>query len=266
MPQLLVQVVSVNALAAGATVVVAHTLESNGVAVAPTYVAPDRTTSIRVVSVSTTGITCTNTGLSTASANFRLERGWQPEVDAFTVTPLLWQGGGGSGSGVGSGVFQVASQPAVLNNFAASTNTEQLIPTTFSVPGGNYQVGSTVRVRVSGVVNVAAGTEFTLSVRPTAAGATVFGALAKTGGGALINGAYPFVLDFMGTIESTGAAAKVHGSAQGSFGVGLEAINQPSNGNFDTTIANSITVGVLFSVSNVGNNVVVNTVVMDLAR
>lgn len=263
MAQTLVNIVTVTNLAAGATTTLAHGLESNNAAVAPTLVFPDRPTGIAVQSVTTTNVVFVNNGLTTASANFRCERGWQPEVNALTVTPLLYAGGGTAGGA--SGVQQVASQSGVVAGFAASTNTEQLLTTTYTVPGGTYKAGSTVRVRVAGSVNVAAGTEFTLSVRPTVAAGNVFAALAKTGGAALINGTYPFVLDFLGTVESVGAGAKCHGSAQGGFGAGQEVILQTSNGNFDTTAANAITMGVLFSVSNAGNNVTLNTVVIDLA-
>jgi hypothetical protein len=264
MAQTLVNVVTVTNLAAGATTTLAHGLESNNAAVAPTLVFPDRPTGIAVQSVTTTNVVFVNNGLTTASANFRCERGWQPEVNALTVTPLLYAGGGTAGGA--SGVQQVASQSGVVAGFAANTDTEQLLATTYTVPGGTYKAGSTVRVRVAGAVNVGAGpTEFTLSVRPTVAGGNLFATLAKTGGAALANGTYPFVLDILGTVESVGAGAKCHGSAQGSFGVGQELILQTSNGNFDTLAANAISIGVDFSVANNNNNVTLNTVVIDLA-
>ena len=116
MAQLLVQVVDVNGLAAGATVVVPHNLESNGVAVAPTLVLANSATSLVVQSVSTTGITVVNPSPLAQSASFRLERGWQPEVDAFTVTPMLYNGSSGSsGSTTPRSSRRVRRRPARLS-------------------------------------------------------------------------------------------------------------------------------------------------------
>lgn len=95
--QLLVNVVSVVNLGAGASLTVAHGLLSGGVSVAPTLVFPDRATPIIVSMVTATTITFTNTGLSAETAKFRCERGWQPEVDAATVPNMFWQGGGTGG-------------------------------------------------------------------------------------------------------------------------------------------------------------------------
>lgn len=260
MAQTLVNVLAVTNLAAGGTVTIAHGLESNGVSVTPTLVFPDRPTGIAVQSVTATNVVFVNNGLTTASANFRCERGWQPEVNASTVTPLLYAGGGTAGGA--SGVQQVASQSGVVANFAAGLAGEQVLATTYTVPANTYKAGSTVRIRVAGSVAVAAGTDFTLSVRPTAAGGNTFGNFVKAG---LLNGTYPFVLDFVGTIESVGAGSKAHGSAQGSWATGSEIVLQPSNGNFDTTAANAVTLGVTFSLPNAGNSVTLNTVVIDLA-
>ena len=98
MSQLLVNVLAVGPLAGGASVTLAHGLESNGGPVAPTLVFPDRVTDIVAAATSATTVTFTNTGASPQSANFRCERGWQPEVDAFTVTPMKWQGAGAAAS------------------------------------------------------------------------------------------------------------------------------------------------------------------------
>jgi hypothetical protein len=94
--QLLVNVLAVGPLAAGASVTVAHNLASNDVSVAPTLVFPDRVTDIVVGAITATTVTFTNAGANPASANFRCERGWQPEVDASTVTSMTWQGAGGA--------------------------------------------------------------------------------------------------------------------------------------------------------------------------
>ena len=93
--QLLVRVITVAELGAGERTTLFHGLLSGGVGVAPTLVFPDRATSIIVTGASATTITFTNAGTGTETANFRCERGWQPEVDAFSVTPMFWQGGVG---------------------------------------------------------------------------------------------------------------------------------------------------------------------------
>lgn len=92
-PQRLVHVVNVAELGAGERTTLFHGLLSGGVGVAPTLVFPDRATAIIVAEATATTVTFTNTGTSTETANFRCERGWQPEVDAFSVPPMFWQGG-----------------------------------------------------------------------------------------------------------------------------------------------------------------------------
>jgi hypothetical protein len=91
--QLLVSVVSVTSLGVGVSVTLPHGLMSGGASVPPTLVFPDRMTSIIVTGVTSTDVTFRNAGTVSETANFRCERGWQPEVDAFSVPPMLWQGG-----------------------------------------------------------------------------------------------------------------------------------------------------------------------------
>lgn len=95
-PQLLVSVLTVTNLGVGVSVSLPHGLTSGGEGVSPTLVFPDRTTSIIVTGVTPTTITFQNTGTGAETAKFRAERGWQPEVDAFTVAPMFWQGGPGA--------------------------------------------------------------------------------------------------------------------------------------------------------------------------
>jgi hypothetical protein len=90
--QTLVNVVTVTNLAGGATITVAHGLESNGASVVPTLIFPDRPSTIAVQSANATTVTFVNNGGAIATSKFRCERGWQPEVDATTVTPLLYAG------------------------------------------------------------------------------------------------------------------------------------------------------------------------------
>jgi hypothetical protein len=107
--QLLVNVLSVTGLGVGVSITLPHGLMSGGASVAPTLVFPDRMTSIIVTGVTSTDVTFRNAGTVSETANFRCERGWQPEVDAFSVPPMLWQGGT---VGVAAAPFYAApSQP-----------------------------------------------------------------------------------------------------------------------------------------------------------
>jgi hypothetical protein len=90
--QTLVNVLTVTNLAGGATITVAHGLESNGASVVPTLIFPDRPSTIAVQSANATTVTFINNGGAIATAKFRCERGWQPEVDAFSVTPCFYAG------------------------------------------------------------------------------------------------------------------------------------------------------------------------------
>lgn len=90
--QLLVNVLAVGPLAPGASVTLPHGLASNDQSLPPTLVFPDRATGISVTGVTATTVTFTNGGAVLAAANFRCERGWQPEVDAYAVTPMRWNG------------------------------------------------------------------------------------------------------------------------------------------------------------------------------
>ena len=115
--QLLVNVLAVGPLAPAASVTLAHGLASNDQSLPPTLVFPDRSTSIVVTATTATTVTFTNLGGVVESANFRCERGWQPEVDAYAVTPMKWQGGSVGGGGVvGYGQFSDSTdQPLVAN-------------------------------------------------------------------------------------------------------------------------------------------------------
>jgi hypothetical protein len=262
MAQLLVQVVSVTSLAAGATTTVAHNLESNGVAVAPTLVIADRDTPIKVVSVSTTGVTFQNSGLTTASATFRCERGWQPEVDAFTVTPFLYGGGGGSSApGVVSKVFALTT-PAV--NFAAATSTEQKFTAgQVTLPANTFGAGSTIRFRMAGNLNKAGGTA-TIQIRFYGQdGLTTL--LADTG---LLNYANNtnIVLDVTATVRASGATAATVGSVLGGHATSLVLQQTPNGVNLDTTIANALTMTVDFDAADANSDIDINEFEVYVAR
>jgi hypothetical protein len=257
MAQTLVNIVTVTNLAAGATTTLAHGLESNNAAVAPTLVFPDRPTGIAVQSVTTTNVVFVNNGLTTASANFRCERGWQPEVNALTVTPLLYAGGGTAGGA--SGVQQVAvlsnSAPTVVANNAANGD----LPLTYAVPANTYKTGSTVRVRIAGTLNVAVGaTNVTLAVWANAAKDT-FSTVTIAG----VNpGAYPFVFDVMGTVASD---SKVFGSTQGTANISIASSTGASASAIDRTLVNVLTANVAFTAANNGTNLTVQQMTIDLA-
>lgn len=128
--QLLVNILAVGPLAPAASVTLAHNLASNDQNLAPTLVFPDRATPIVVTATTATTVTFTNAGTGVESANFRCERGWQPEVDAYAVTPMRWQGGTVGGSGVvGYGQF---SNTTDQNLVAATPTLVQFNTTDFS--------------------------------------------------------------------------------------------------------------------------------------
>lgn len=258
MAQLLVQVVSVNTLAAGATVTIPHTLESNGVAVVPTLTIPDRSTSIVVQAVSTTGVTFRNDGALTASANFRLERGWQPEVDAFTVTPLLWNGGGSAVAG--RPVVQVAALAAVTTGISSGVAGPTALPTTFTVPANVYTTGSTVRARIAGTFIVGQNNT-TCNITLRANGGTI---LAEFTTAPLAVASYVFCADMMGVIETGG---KAHGSTEVALNsTGVINFNTGSNGAINTAIANNLYAEVTFAsgAGFAGTSLTLNTCTFDL--
>jgi hypothetical protein len=262
MAQLLVQVVPVNNLAAGVTQTAPHLLESNGVAVAPTLVFPDRDTSISVVSVSTTGVTFINNGTSTASANFRCERGWQPEVDAFAVTPLLYKGGGGSSAaGTMTKVFSLTT-PAI--NFAAATNTEQKFTAgQVTLPANTLGAGSTIRFRMAGNLN-RAGATATIQIRFYGQdGLTTL--LADTG---LLNyaNATAIVLDVTATVRASSATAATVGSILGGHAATAVITQTPNGANLDTTIATALTMTVDFDVADAASDIDINEFEVYVAR
>lgn len=123
--QLLVNVLSVGPLAPNASVTLAHNLASNDQSLPPTLVFPDRATSIVVTATTATTVTFSNFGGGVESANFRCERGWQPEVNAFSVTPMTWQGGTVGGAGVvGYGQFSdTTDQPIAIAPTLVQFNT-----------------------------------------------------------------------------------------------------------------------------------------------
>lgn len=274
MAQLLVQVVSVNNLAAGAQVSVPHSLESNGVAVAPTLVIPDRSSSIAVKTVTTTNVTFVNDGTSPATANFRLERGWQPELDASTVTPLLWAGGGGTGApGVMTKVFSLTTQQL---NVAANTSGPN--PTFFTagnvvLPANTLAVGSTVTFRISGTVQntTGAGLNTTVDFYADADGVTPgTGLLATTGVVASIANASNFVIVANATIKATGANVGALGGVTGTYGQGagglnLAGTNDTANG-INTQATITLATGITFSVANNLNNFTINNYEVYVAR
>jgi hypothetical protein len=104
MAPLLVNVLAVGPLAAGASVTVAHGLNYNNQGVVPTQVLCDRASPIAVTASTTSTVTFTNGGAAAASANFRAE--YDHSIHAVGATPLNWQGatsGGGAPTGPAGG-------------------------------------------------------------------------------------------------------------------------------------------------------------------
>lgn len=264
MAQLLVNVVAVTNLAAGASVTTAHNLESNGVAVAPTLVIADRDTPVKVVSVTSTDVTFQNAGLTTASANFRCERGWQPEVDAFTVTQFLYGGGGGSSAtGTMTKVFSLTT-PVV--NFATGTGAPTQVKFTagqVTLPANTFGAGSTIRFRMAGNLNKA-GVTATIQIRffGQDAGTTL---LADTG---LLNygNNTPIVLDVTATVRAAGTTAATVGSVLGGHATTAVITQTPSGVNLNTTIANALTMTVEFDAADAASDIDINEFEVYVAR
>jgi hypothetical protein len=261
MAQLLVQVVPVTALAAGASVTVPHSLESNGAAVAPTLIFPDRVTPIQVDTVTTTGVTFKNGGALTASANFRLERGWQPEVNASTVTPMYYAGGGSAASG--RPVVQVAVLSAITAGISNGVAGPTALPPTYVVPANTYVAGSTASARIAGTF-VVGGANTTCTITLRADAGTKFAEFAT---GPLAIGSYDFVADLAGIIET--GAGKAHGSAQSSWG--NPAVLNPtvltgSNGTLNPAINNTLYAEVTFAsgAGYAGTSLTLNSCTIDL--
>jgi len=258
--QLLVNVLPVNALAGGATVSIPHLLESNGVGVAPTLVFPDRPTTIAVVGTSDTSVTFQNKGVATTGANFRVERGWQPEVDASTVTPVLYAGAGSSVTG--AGYFRAAT---LLSQVPGVTTSD--LPVSVSIPANLFRAGSCVRMTMGAIVNVSvANTALTITLNANAGKTANFGTIITP---SLVFGApnvYTFALVMEGVVG--GNLTTTLTMAQGSFGGpgGASLQTAPAAGGvFNTAVANVITPSVAFSVPNVGTNMTLNYLNIDIA-
>lgn len=128
MAPLLVNVLAVGPLGAGASVTVAHGLNYNNQGVVPTQVLCDRASPISVTATTTTSITFTNGSASAASANFRAE--YDHSIHAVGATPLNWQGyvpSAGGGPGV-YGSFSDSTDQALTANvpLAVQMNTVEL--------------------------------------------------------------------------------------------------------------------------------------------
>ena len=260
MAQLLVNVLSVSDLAGGASVTIPHLLESNDAGVAPTLVFPDRPTAIAVSSVNATSVTFLNKGVATTSANFRCERGWQPEVDASTVTPLLY---GGAGNSAGNaGWFRAAS---LLSQIAGLTTGD--LPVSVSVPVGSFRAGSCVRMRIGGVINVSvANSTFNVTLNGNAAKTANFGTFTTP---ALAFGApnsFPIVLDMQGVVGGnlTTTLTSVEGSYGGPGGSAVQSV-PAAGGVFNTTTTNVLTPSITFGTPNVGTSFILQYLVIDIA-
>lgn len=260
MAQLLVNVLPVNALAGGASVTIPHLLESNGVGVAPTLVFPDRPSAIAVTGVDATNVTFQNKGVATTSANFRCERGWQPEVDASTVTPLLY-GGGGVGGG-GATYFRAASLLSQVPNLTTGD-----LPVSVSIPAGTFRGGSCVRMRLAGVFNVSvANSALTITLDANAGKTANFGTLTTASLGFGAPNVFTVCLDIEGTVGGnlTTTLTSSQGSVGGPGGSNLQS-SPVAGGVFDTTIANVITPSITIGTPNVGTNFTLNYLVIDIA-
>jgi hypothetical protein len=96
MTQLLVNILPVDNLAAGDSISLAHGLVSNGAAVPPSQVFPDRASSIVVESADASNVVFRNDGSTTASANFRCEYDYSAIAD--DAAQILWKGAAEGGT------------------------------------------------------------------------------------------------------------------------------------------------------------------------
>ena len=116
MAPLLVNVLPIGPLGAGASVTVPHGLNYGGAGVVPTQVICDRASPIAVTGATTSTVTFTNGSAGVASANFRAE--YDHSIHAVGATPIAWQGyvpPAGGGTGV-YGVFSDdTDQPLTAN-------------------------------------------------------------------------------------------------------------------------------------------------------
>lgn len=151
MAPLLVNVLSIGPLAAGASVTVSHGLNYNNQGVVPTQVLCDRASPIRVASTSTTSITFTNGGGVAESANFRAE--YDHSIHAVGAAPFNWQGYVEPGSGGNIGTLVYATGP--IQSITAASDT--ITPTTTlhritNTTGGNIALTSTPQIVWPGAV------------------------------------------------------------------------------------------------------------------
>lgn len=116
MAPLLVNVLSIGPLGAGASVTVPHGLNYGGNGVVPTQVICDRASPIAVAATTTSSVTFSNGSAAPASANFRAE--YDHSIHAVGATPIAWQGYVPPAAG-GVGVYGVFSdstdQPLTAN-------------------------------------------------------------------------------------------------------------------------------------------------------
>lgn len=128
MAPLLVNVLSVNNLASGASITLPHGLNYDSTGVIPTQVLCDRASPIGVTGATLTTVTFFNNGSAAQSANFRCE--YDHSIHAVGATPLNWQGivvGGGTGATDYGSFSDSTSQPIPQNgSLAVKYNTVEL--------------------------------------------------------------------------------------------------------------------------------------------
>lgn len=188
--QLLVSVTPEFTLAPNATYSFTHGLKSNGVAVAPTLVHPDRASAVAVDSTSATVVVFRNNGAASATVRFRCEYGLSNELDSEATTPVLWRGV--ANSGVSS--CETGAQTVYT---VTSENDETPVP----VPAGVCNIaiatdGSVGSPAISLSTDVNIGRRLLLTSANTAAiGPAVYG----YGGESVLDGLFYFGLN--GTIQ-----------------------------------------------------------------
>lgn len=121
---ILIENVIVGPLAAGASVVVPHTLVSNQTRLVPTLIWPDGPTAIGVVSATSTAVTFRNTSPAAApAATFRVQRDHSIQYSTASFEVLYWRGNVSGATAQGFLSYLFVNDPTVdLQIYVDSTN------------------------------------------------------------------------------------------------------------------------------------------------
>lgn len=153
---------------------------------------------------------------------------------------------------------KVFALPAPVDNFGANTNTLQSFTSgQYSIPANTLQASSVIRVRMYGSMSQAAAQTMTVAF---ALGASALVSQAAIG---FANGT-AFVIDFSCTIR-TGATTTV-AALSGNTSATVVNAYSAAGAAIDTTIANTLTMGVTFSAAAAGTHMDIGGYEVYIAR